>query len=360
MDLRTLTPASPGFEQLWDSYVLKHSEAAVGHLRANAALAEVAGIRNHSLLVVDEKDAPVAALPLFEYEERELRVFRRRIVASGFEFPAHPLIASHLPQRGQRAVLEYVLQEVEAVAAACHADDVGIAYPNIVDGAISIARYHYYPLRHFGFSDESGVGWTLDLQPEADALNGTLESSCRNMIRRAQKEGCSVRPIRDGVEWMECLELARETLGDAAPSERAHRACWEHFIAPGYGAACAVVPPAGDAPSNVVVSVGWNGNWYYWKSYNRTSHRIPGANNLALWEAIVSAKQREGRYFELGSMEFGNSKQEAIAAFKRSFGGTPQYALRGVRHRRPIRQAALGLLSALYHSGSRGSGGASR
>ncbi|HEX8983934.1 MAG TPA: GNAT family N-acetyltransferase [Bryobacteraceae bacterium] len=357
MDLRALTPASTGFERLWDSFVLAHPDAGVGHLRANFGLADAAGNRNCSILVAGEKDCPVAVLPLYEDERRDLRVFRRRILTSGLEFPAHPLIAPNLAPRVQNAILIYVLQAVESAAAACHADDVSIAYPAIVGGATAVARYGYYPLRHFGFSDDSGVGLLLDLRRDAGELNRTLEASCRNMIRRAQKEGCSVRPVRDCAEWMACLELARETLGPAAPSERVHRACWEHFVAPGYADTCAIVPRASETPSNVVVSAGWNGNWYYWKSYNRARDKAPGANNLALWEAIVSAQRREGRYFELGSVEFESSKQRAISAFKQSFGGTPAYALRGVRHRHPIRNAAVGLLSAVYHSRSKTSAG---
>jgi hypothetical protein len=357
MELRTLSAeSSSSFEQLWESFVPQQKDACVGHLGANFSLADAAGVRNRSIIVVDEKDRPLAAMPLFELEQRELRVFHRRIVSSGFEFPAHPLIAANLGSPQEKELLANVLRAVESVAAACNADDVRISYPAIIDGVPAITRHRYLPLRHFGYSDDSGVGWVLDLRVDLEDLNRTLDKSCRNAIRRAQKEGCSVRPVRDAGEWMTCLELAKETLGRAAPSERMHRACWEYFVAPGHAKTTAVVPPASDVPSNVVVAVGWNGSWYYWKSYNTREGRIPGANNLALWEMIASVKRRDGVFFELGSMEFDNPKQIAIAEFKRSFGGTPNYALRGVRHRRPVRYAALGLLSAAYHSWFRTSG----
>jgi hypothetical protein len=351
MELRTLSAeSSSSFKDHWESFVLPHKHACAGHLDANFALAGAAGVRNRSIVLVDEKDRPVAAIPLFEIEERELRIFRRRLLASGFEFPAHPLLAPNLASRQEREVLEAVIRAVESVAASSNADEVGISYPIIIDGVPAIDRYRYCPLRQFGFHDESLVGMVLDLRPDIAEIQRGLDTSCRNKIRRAQKDGCSVRPVRDCEEWMNCLDLARETLGPSAPSERLHRACWEYFISPGHAVANAVVPPGTDAPSNVVVAVGWNGGWYYWKSYNARLRPVPGMNNLALWETIASVKQRNGAVFELGSMEFDDPKQIAIAEFKRSFGGTATYALRGVRYRRPLRRAALGLLSAAYRS----------
>lgn len=301
-------------------------------------------------MVVDQKDCPLAAIPLFEIESRQLRILHRRAVISGFEFPAHPLIATSLTARQGQELLAYLLRAVESAADACNADELRISYPAVIGGVTAIAKYHYCPLRHFGFSDDSGVGWILNLRQDIGELERGLDKSCRNMIRRAQKEGCSVRPISDRGEWMRCFEVAKETLGVCAPSEHLHGAYWDWFIAPGYAKTNAVIPPAAQKPSNIVVCAAWNMHSYYWKSFNSRCMRIPGANNLALWEAIASARQSGAAAFELGSLEFDDPKQQAIAAFKGSFGGTPTGLLRGVRYRRPIKHAAAGLLSAVYHS----------
>ncbi len=301
-------------------------------------------------MLADDKERVVAALPLFDVDQRVLKVFRTRVLSSGFEFPAQPLIAEDLSARQEQDVLEAVVNAVESTAALAGADDVRITYPIIVGGVPAIVRYGYCPLRHFGYSAESPVVTVLDLRTDKDELSRGLEKACRGAIRRAQKEGCTVRPVRDGEEWMGCLGLARETMGPLAPSEAVHRSCWECFVEPGYATATAVVPPGSDTPSNVVVALGWNRHWYYWKGYNSRERRVPGMNNLALWETIIAAKDRGGVFFEMGSVFFNDPKQVAIAEFKRSFGGTATTVLRGVRHRRPVRRAALGLLSAAYDS----------
>jgi hypothetical protein len=212
----------------------------------------------------------------------------------------------------------------------------------------ALAKHQYCPLRSFGYSDQNLVGRILDLQSDLDQLQAQLKPSCRNSIRRAQREGCSVRSLHNRQEWLDCLELARQTLGPQVDSEEVHAACWDHFVTPGYAYTYAVTGLQSNNPINLVVSVGWQKNWYYWKSFNNRNMRIPGANNLALWEAIVDTKRRGGAYFELGSVEFDDPKQKAISDFKSSFGGTPTYFLRGIRYRRPVRHSILELLSVAY------------
>lgn len=354
MEYRTLSArTTPGFLPAWESFVQTHPETSTGHLAANFEMAAAAGAGNHSFLLVDERDRPLAALPLFEVEERDLRFFRRRILTSSIEFPAHPLLAPGLTAHQEKDALDRVFQEVEAIGAACNADDISVTYPALIQSVPAIEKHHYCPLQHFGFLDDNLLGMLLDLRRDLEQIEGGLNKSCRNVIRRAQKEGCVLRPVRDREEWMACYDLAKATLGRLVHSEPSHAACWDSFVVPGYARTFAVTPPGSDAPSNVIISVKSNVSWYYWKSFNSRQIRIPGANNLALWGAITSARELGAAFFELGSLDFGNPKSEAISSFKRSFGGVPTYMFRGVRHRRPIRRAALGLLSALYHYGLR-------
>ena len=349
MELRRLTYGSgASFETLWDEFVLGHPDATVGHLRATFALAEVQGALNSSILMIDEKDKVRAALPLFVVRSSTLRLVPVRTVTSGPEFPAHPLFDSSLSAKHRAEALSLLLAAVAEVASAHRADITAISYAPVIGGQVGLMKYHYLPLRSYGFEDANLVGFLLDLSLGVDELEKRLSPTCRNKIRRAKREGCVVRPIRDSSEWLQCRDLALQTLGGGADSVSAHQSIWNDFVLPGLARTYAVVSPASEMPSMVVVTVGWNGCWYYWKSFSDRSARVPGSGNLALWEAIVDSKSRGATFFELGSMEFGDPKQKAISDFKESFGGTPTYFLRGVRERRPIRHAAVQLLSALW------------
>jgi hypothetical protein len=348
MELSTLSWPSSNFLERWDEFVLSHEDRTVGHVSAHFALAEAAGARNLSFLVLDNAERVVAAMPLFEKHSHRLRVFRMRTLTSGVEFAAHPLTKSGLPARQQREVLTYVLQHCDMLAARRSCDEIRIGYPAIINGLAAVERFGFYPLREYGYADESGVGWLLDISQHEDTLMGVLDKSCRNMIRRAQKEGCSVRPIRDLAEWMECYRLVTQTMGELSPSEDLHRTCWNRVIAAGLAHTYAIVGPGSDSPSNLVVTVGIGAAQYYWKSYNDRGARIPGANNLALWEAILGAKRSGARLFEMGSMEFDNQKQIAISEFKRSFGGVSVYLLRGGRVSRPLRKAFVDLFATAH------------
>jgi hypothetical protein len=73
---------------------------------------------------------------------------------------------------------------------------------------------------------------------------------------------------------------------------------------------------------------------------------LPGASNLLVHGMMQSARARGVHFFEIGSLEFGDARQQGIAAFKRSFGGVARPAMGGRRVLSRVKAAAADLAGA--------------
>jgi hypothetical protein len=223
------------------------------------------------------------------------------------------------------------------------AEQVSISYPSVVGERTSIEHFGYLPLKPFGYRELNTVGLLLDLRAGIESLWMRLNASCRNKIRRAEREGAQFHRVEDRQEWLDCYDLNVQTLGPQCLSRGTMELVWDEFVPSGLATVGAA--KVGGQIASVVVVVGRGTSCYYWFSFNRRPLPLPGANNLALWHSILLWQGRGARFFELGSMEFGNPRQEHIATFKESFGGTPCYTLGGVLELKPSRRALRELLS---------------
>jgi hypothetical protein len=141
---------------------------------------------------------------------------------------------------------------------------------------------------------------------------------------------------------MQADELNRITLGSGAYAPEAMQAFWSQFLEPAHAGAVGVYLE-GRLISVVSMTLVGAAS-YYWLSFNLLPSPVPGANSLALWEAMLLAKRSGAVMFELGSLEFDEPKQVRIGRFKAQFGWRPVYALAGVKQLRPLRRASLDLI----------------
>lgn len=345
-ELAVLQAAGSGeFRELWSRFVLNHPEAGLGHLPENFDIAEAKGVKNHSVAVLGDQGQVRGVLPLFEIRKQQLRLFPVRELVSGVEFPAQPLCAAEAGAGRAAAIEDALLTAAETTAARIGADTLAITYPIVTGAERSIDRHGCCPLRSRRYADQSFAGLLLSLDGD---LGGKLKKSCRNAIGRAVREGCETRPIGSFEEWMQCRDLAQQTLGDAAETPGLHAACWKIFVERGYARTYAVTCPLSPEIQALVVTALWRHSCYYWKNFSRRPARIPGVNNLALWRAIEDAQRSGVKWFELGSMDCSNPKMESISQYKASFGGDATYLLRGVRELRPLRRSALDFAGNAY------------
>lgn len=325
----------------WDAFAGTHPLASYGHTSAQFALAAATpGVRNVSIMVRDGRTL-VGVLPLFVTDHHALRRVPVRELVSGTFFPGGPLVSPKLQGKAEGRVTDAMLAAVRDRAAALKADRVVITHPTVMGGQPSIVRYAYSPLLHHGYKARSGVGMLLDLSQTIDQLGAGRRSGCRQTVNKAQASGATVTVMADRAEWTGCYDINVQTLGALAYSRRQMNAIWDSFIAPGHATAYAT--HVHGVIAAVVVTIHFNGSAYYWIGLNRRPAPLQGAGHLALWTAILAARERGLTHFELGSLDFENPKNIGISQFKQSFGGVPYQIISAQLEAKPVKSAALAL-----------------
>jgi hypothetical protein len=341
MDIVDFTPDQT---REWDEFVASHPLASYGHLSAQFRLAAVAGMANVSLVARDGRKI-CGLLPLFLTRHHTLRVIPVRELASGALFPAGPLVSPQLQGKAETRVLETLLAAVRARALTRNADRVLVTHPTVVGGQPAIVRFGYSPLLHHGYKPRHGVGLLLDLTQPVEQLASARRSGCRQSVNKAAGSGATAVLLTDRREWMACRDINVQTLGELAYSDAQMATIWDDFIAPGH--AIAHVVRSGGVPAAVTVTTLANGSAYYWIGLNRKPAPVPGAGHLALWTAILDARERGCRYFELGSLDFENPRNIGISQFKQSFGGTPYQVIGAQLDVRRVKSASIALAEAM-------------
>lgn len=311
----------------WDTFVFSNPFAGTGHLSAQFVLAESSrsGI-NQSLMLYENIDL-IGILPLFERNSRVLSILHKHTLAS--PGAAGPLFKHSLPCSKSEEGTAVLVREMRRIAKEVNANSVSITYPSVIGERLAIERFRILPLRKYGFSETSMVGWYLDLKMSEAELFSCLDRKCRNMVRRAEKEGVTSNLISDRTDWLGCYNLVEETLGKGSVSREELEVIWDEFISRGFGYAVALKYQS--HAISIVVATIFRGVCYYWYGFNAKDFPFPGCSNAALWRAIMHGKLLGSKFFLLGTCHLeADEKNLRISAFKQSFGGTPYYVLGGL------------------------------
>ncbi|HEY0874544.1 MAG TPA: GNAT family N-acetyltransferase [Vicinamibacterales bacterium] len=335
---------TPELTPEWDAFVTSHPLSSYGHLSAQFRLAAVTGTANVSLIAREGRKI-CGLLPLFLARQRALRMVPVRDLVSGALFPAGPLVSPQLQGKAEVRVIENLLDAVRARAGAQHADRVLITHPTVIGGQPAVVRFGYSPLLHYGYKPRPGVGLLLDLSEPVEQLAAARRSGCRQSINKAVAAGATAVRLVDRREWMECRDINVQTLGALAYSGAQMATIWDDFISPGHAAAHVV--RVDGAPAAVAVTIFANDSAYYWIGFGRKPAPLPGAGHLALWTAILDARERGCRYFELGSLDFENPRNIGISQFKQSFGGVPCQVISAQLEVKRVKSASIALAEAM-------------
>ncbi len=339
----TIDPYTPDQHAAWADFVCNNPRAGFGHLPAIFDLEQVSSPHtvNRSILLRDDGGALIGVFPLFEIVSRELRYIKSRELVSGTYLPSGPLLKADLPAKTSAKAFDALATYCVRLGRERRCDRIRVSFPNVIADEPAISQLRYLPLRSYGFHDTNPVSLLLDLGAEELQLFQRLDSGCRNKIRRAEREGATVHQVLDRDEWLSCYPLNVATLGAIAHSRPVLETVWDGFVS--NGSAQVHAANFDGAIHAVVVTIHLHSSSYYWFGFNSKSQPAPGINNLTLWRAICAAKARGTRLFQLGSKEFGDSKQRAISAFKESFGGECFCSLSGVLDLAPARRLYIDL-----------------
>lgn len=160
----------------------------------------------------------------------------------------------------------------------------------------------------------------LELTEDEGEMRSRLRDSTERNIRKAEKEGVTVRICRSmqGVHDFYRLHcLTRKRHGVPPQSIRFFEKLHEHLISQGFGFTALAKHCQADVAGVICLHFGRNAVYKYGASDERFQHLR--ANNLVLWEAIKKCAHEGFSSFSLGRTDLDN---EGLLAFKNGWGGS--------------------------------------
>ena len=187
-------------------------------------------------------------------------------------------------------------------------------------------------LEKLGFKLAPGSAWgsaMLSLEPSEEELLKNLKGKWRNLLRKAQRFGSDVQ-VSSTPEDIDILVKYYNELQQSAGFKGV----------PGKIIRCLAIQSGphfdftvlwfrkhnNSSPIGFLVSVGHGDTCTYFIGWTSPEGRRLQANYLLLWHAILMAKEKGYRWFDMGGLDKNTPK--GIAHFKEGVGGVP-YSLVG-------------------------------
>ena len=165
-----------------------------------------------------------------------------------------------------------------------------------------------------------GIRHVLQLSGGTDELQQQISSGTRSSIRRARRDGVTVREgttQRDVTEIFYRLQLlTRRRHGLPVQPLRFFRLLHERILAPGHGTL--LIAEYDGAPIAVALTLHHNRTTVGKYAASDPSHWRLRPNHLLCWESIEGAHARGSAFFDFGRSELGN---EGLRRYKGAWGG---------------------------------------
>lgn len=191
--------------------------------------------------------------------------------------------------------------------------------------------HNMVPLTDTRFTVAKQARWHgLDLRPDSEAQLRRLPNSCRWRIRRAQREGVTIRRAEREEEMREFFTLHRgirkQKYRLLAQPYGFFANIWRHFLALSQGVLFLAYYQEKIIGS--VVFLVWKDTLYYKFSATDPAYLHLGMSELLIWEGI-----QYGKAAGLTALDFGLSDwdQEGLISFKRKF-ATEEKTISFLRH----------------------------
>ncbi len=332
----------------WDQFTRAHPEAWVGHQLAALELDELLGRRSLAHLVLDERDQVAAVSPVTLSQQRVARLFSVRQLDTGDSLRGGPLLAAGMAPKPRREFWQAWNTHIRELAAREGADRVQVNFPHLLGERHVSEAHEYHPLLDHGFEQAPALTMLIDLAAAGEDLLPGFDPKCRNKIRRAQAAGAEVVPVETREHFLEFDAMQRSMYEDEglAPCPRPMiELLWDRFISQGLARAMAV-RHEGRFACIGIWAIGPSSG-YNWFTFTQRPRPLAGATNLLVYHFLLWLRANGRRYAEIGSMEFGDPRQQAIAEFKRSFGGRVWPAMNARLELSPIKRSLIELTQAL-------------
>lgn len=323
--------------QLLDQHKMDRGAWLYHRLEWLKAVADGLGFRVYGLLT-EMGDGGVAALtPLMETRKAFLKLVGSPLRGSHTEFLG-PLFAKGLDDESRRGVL-----------AALHAHLKGAGASYIEWGVRDDAEGGWDALSSLGYEKVRKETMILNLDGDAGEAWKGFQGRARNMIRKAEKSGVTVRRVvPDATNIAKYYTMLLETFGrqglKPAHPLRLYQAMGEG-LSPHQWLHLLVAEHEGEWVASAIFLT-YGERMVYLSGVSNDAGRRLAANSLLQWEAIKMACERGIAEYDLGGT--GNA---AIDKFKASFGGRP-HARHGWVYRSPLAAVAERVYLAMMHRGA--------
>lgn len=164
--------------------------------------------------------------------------------------------------------------------------------------------------------------YIVDLTQDETVLFGNVTSKCRNMIRKAKKDGVIV--ICGGIELLDDYAAAECETWERSGASRNHKSVLLNYLETMDGFAKIYLAKKDGQVQGGAVFI-YNQAMSYYMYGATVSRPSPGAMNLLQWKAMMDFKLQGIKYHSFVGCrikEDPDSKYHGIQKFKSSFGGT--------------------------------------
>lgn len=287
-----IVTVDPETSPLW-SQLVRRVDSDVFHSPAwMRVIRETYGFEIAALVMLDGNEEPRAGLPFARVSD----IFGERLVSLPFSDYCDPLVDS---DSEWTSLIDRLIAERHAISVRCVHNDVPLGDERFP--LVNRAKWH-----------------GLDLRPDVEELWEGLDSAARRAVRKAQKEGVTVR-LADGEDDLRAfyqmhLEVRKYKYRLLAQPYSFLENIWRHLVQSGAGALLLAVHDG--EPVGGALLLEWKNKLYYKFNASRHTHLSVRPNDALMWEAIRFGKGRGLAYYDFGLSDWD---QDELVRYKRKY-----------------------------------------
>jgi hypothetical protein len=310
-------------QEAWDSFVKASDEAWLWHrFDFQDAISTWPGMHDLSFAIRDagSDGRIVAILPLRLIESRRMNALRWKILDS----LGGPACANDLGIRQKRKILEYTISQGIALARKYNAIEVNFSLSPVAPAYSGECCPRVNPLLELGCENTLTQTLVIDLMQGRDSVWENMENRARTAIRKAEKQGLSIRAGKGPEDLEIYYNLHCETYSRTGvpPHPKSYfEAIWRNFLQKGLSYILfAVWNDTVVAAENFGV---FKKAGIYWTGGANNQGLLFQANSLLQWDAMQWMMENGVVRYEIGEAfpHLREGKLKGLDAFKRSFGG---------------------------------------
>ncbi len=301
-------------EAVWDDLVDRSDEAWFFHQHAfQPTLAAWPNYEQRSFALVGDDGAIKAVIPCFVRSDKTLECF------------GGPAICAGLGATQRERTLHAAYSELVRLAGKNNCSRIFTRLSQMSPAWRGTRCPRTSPLLPYGYSNELSQTYVIDLTPSLETIWKNLQPHCRTHIRKAEREGCTIRLASASEEDLEtyyemhCVTYQRSAL---RPHPRRYfELIWNHFVRTGQ--ALVFFAEKEGKVLSADNEIFFKGAVSGWTAAGLREAGAIGANNLLHWHAIRWAREAGAELYESGEAfpGAGEGKEKGLDGFKKSFGG---------------------------------------